>query len=205
MPPCAPASASLDRAAAYPYLTAAFHTRYESRPMALLEILQAPHPVLKTKAKPVARVDDALRRLAADMFETMYKAPGIGLAAPQVGVDLRVAVVDLSVGESADALLVLVNPRIVDREGAAVDVEGCLSLPGITEKVERPTRIVVEAAHANGEPFSVEAEEWMARAICHELDHLDGVLFTDRLTGLKKDKAKRALRRLAEERLEVSA
>ncbi|HXU30627.1 MAG TPA: peptide deformylase, partial [Thermoanaerobaculia bacterium] len=111
----------------------------------------------------------------------------------------RIAVVDLSVGESADALLVLINPQIVEKEGSAIDVEGCLSLPGITEKVERPTRIVVEAAHANGDLYSVEAEDWMARAICHELDHLDGVLFTDRLSGLKKDKAKRALRRLVEE------
>ncbi len=173
--------------------------------MSILPIRLYPDPVLRAQCRDVDSFDAELARLVADMVETMHAAPGIGLAAPQVGVDRRVAVVDLSVGESADALLVLVNPRIVDREGAAVDVEGCLSLPGITEKVERPTRIVVEAAHANGEPFSVEAEEWMARAICHELDHLDGVLFTDRLTGLKKDKAKRALRRLAEERLEVSA
>lgn len=167
--------------------------------MSILPIRLYPDPVLRARCREVEAFDEPLGRLIADMVETMHAAPGIGLAAPQVGVDRRVAVVDLSVGDSADALLVLVNPRIVEKEGSAIDVEGCLSLPGITEKVERPTRIVVEAAHANGEPFSVEAEDWMARAICHELDHLDGVLFTDRLSGLKKDKAKRALRRLVEE------
>ena len=167
--------------------------------MSILPIRLYPDPVLRARCREVEEFDSTLAGLVADMVETMHAAPGIGLAAPQVGVDRRVAVVDLSVGEAADALLVLINPRIVEQEGSAVDVEGCLSLPGITEKIERPTRIVVEAAHANGEPFSVEAEDWMARAICHELDHLDGVLFTDRLSGLKKDKAKRALRRLVEE------
>lgn len=167
--------------------------------MSILPIRIYPDPVLRARCREVEEFDSTLVGLVADMIETMHAAPGIGLAAPQVGVDRRIAVVDLSVGESADALLVLINPRIVEQEGSAVDVEGCLSLPGITEKIERPTRIVVEAAHADGEPFSVEAEDWMARAICHELDHLDGVLFTDRLSGLKKDKAKRALRRLVEE------
>ena len=167
--------------------------------MSILPIRIYPDPVLRARCREVLEFDSTLAGLVADMIETMHAAPGIGLAAPQVGVDRRIAVVDLSVGEAANALLVLINPRIVEQEGAAVDVEGCLSLPGITEKIERPTRIVVEAAHANGEPFSVEAEDWMARAICHELDHLDGVLFTDRLSGLKKDKAKRALRRLIEE------
>lgn len=167
--------------------------------MSILPIRLYPDPVLRARCREVEVFDSGLAALVADMVETMHAAPGIGLAAPQVGIDRRIAVVDLSVGESADALLVLINPRIVEQEGSAVDVEGCLSLPGITEKVDRPTRIVVEAAHADGEPFSVEAEDWMARAICHELDHLDGVLFTDRLSGLKKDKAKRALRRLVEE------
>jgi len=167
--------------------------------MSILPIRLYPDPVLRAHCREVEEFDAELVRLVADMVETMHAAPGIGLAAPQVGIDRRIAVVDLSVGESADALLVLINPQIVEKEGSAIDVEGCLSLPGITEKVERPTRIVVEAAHANGDLYSVEAEDWMARAICHELDHLDGVLFTDRLSGLKKDKAKRALRRLVEE------
>ncbi len=167
--------------------------------MSILPIRLYPDPVLRVRCREVEEFDPALDRWVADMVETMYAAPGIGLAAPQVGLDRRLAVVDLSVGESLEALLVLINPCIVEHEGAEVDVEGCLSLPGITEKVERPTRIVVEAVHKTGEPFSVEAEDWLARAICHELDHLDGVLFTDRLSGLKKDKAKRALRRLVEE------
>ncbi|HEV7669929.1 MAG TPA: peptide deformylase [Thermoanaerobaculia bacterium] len=167
--------------------------------MSILPIRLYPDPVLRARCREVEEFDSALVGLVADMVETMHAAPGIGLAAPQVGVDRRIAVVDLSVGESPEALLVLINPRIVEQEGSTVDVEGCLSLPGITEKVERPTRVVIEASHVDGEAFSVEVEDWLARAICHELDHLDGVLFTDRLSGLKKDKAKRALKRLVEE------
>ncbi|HXU44315.1 MAG TPA: peptide deformylase [Thermoanaerobaculia bacterium] len=168
--------------------------------MAVLPILLYPDPVLRAKCREVTDFGPELRRLVDDMVETMHAAPGIGLAAPQVGVDRRVAVIDLSVGEDPRALLVMVNPKILAQEGSAIDVEGCLSLPGITEKVERPTGIVVAATRVDGEPFEVEAEEWVARAICHELDHLDGVLFTDRLRGLKKEKARRALKRLAEER-----
>ena len=134
------------------------------------------------------------------MVETMHAAPGIGLAAPQVGIDLRLAVVDLSVGESPEALLVLINPRIVDQEGAERSTsKGAFRSPASPKRSSGRPASWSRQSHKTGEPFSIEAEDWMARAICHELDHLDGVLFTDRLSGLKKDKAKRALRRLVEE------
>ena len=167
--------------------------------MALLPIRQYPDPVLRRECPPVERFDDELRRLAADMVDTMHAAPGIGLAAPQVGVETRLAVVDLSGGEDPEAVYVLVNPRIVDSEGRGVELEGCLSIPDLNEKVTRPTQVVVEAQDLDGRPFLLEAEEWLARAICHEVDHLDGVLFPDRLRGLRREKARRALRRLRQE------
>ena len=167
--------------------------------MAVLPIRIYPDPVLRQKARAVERFDAALARLVADMVETMVAAPGVGLAAPQVGVSQRVAVVDLSVGKEPGALLVLVNPRLVEQEGLASDVEGCLSLPGITDKVDRPERVRVEAQDASGRPFDIEVEGWLARAVCHEIDHLDGVLFVDRLRGLRKERVRRQLRKLAAE------
>jgi len=166
--------------------------------MAILPIRIYPDPVLRVKTRRVEEFDDRLRKLAANMVETMHAAPGVGLAAPQVGSDLRLAVVDISVGEDPSLLKVLVNPEIVRREGLATDVEGCLSLPGITDKVDRPTAITVRAQDLAGQPFELEAEEYMARAICHEVDHLDGILFTDHLRGLRKERARRQLKKLAE-------
>ena len=167
--------------------------------MALLPIRQYPDPVLRRECPPVERFDDELRRLAADMVETMHAAPGIGLAAPQVGVEIRLAVVDLSAGEEPEAVHVLANPRIVAVDGSGIELEGCLSIPELSEKVTRPTRITVEAQDLRGRPLLFEAEEWLARAICHEVDHLDGILFPDRLRGLRREKAKRALKRLRQE------
>lgn len=167
--------------------------------MALLPIKIYPDPVLRAKCEPVEAFDDELRRLVDDIVETMHAAPGIGLAASQVGVDRRVCVVDLSVGEDPEALHVLVNPEILERRGAASDVEGCLSLPGITDKVTRPFEIEVKAQDVDGNEFILSAEDWLARAICHEVDHLDGVLFLDRLRGLRREKARRYLRRLERE------
>lgn len=169
--------------------------------MAILPIRIYPDPVLRERAAEVERFDAELARLVADMVETMVAAPGVGLAAPQVGVGRRVAVVDLSVGKDPRALHVLVNPRITENEGLASDVEGCLSLPGITDKVDRPERVRVEALDAAGNPFELKAEEWLARALCHEIDHLDGVLFVDRLRGLRKERVRRQLRRLAAEQV----
>jgi peptide deformylase len=167
--------------------------------MAILPIRIYPDPVLRVKCRRVEIFDEALRKLAVNMVETMHAAPGVGLAAPQVGVDLRLAVVDVSVGEDPGALRVLVNPEIVRREGAETDTEGCLSLPGITDKVDRPLAITVRAQDLTGKPFELDAEEYLARAICHEADHLDGVLFTDHLRGLRKERVRRQLKKLASE------
>jgi peptide deformylase len=167
--------------------------------MAIRAIRIYPDPVLRSPCRAVTEFDESLRKLVDDMIETMHAAPGIGLAAPQVGVELRVAVVDLSVGEEEGGLHVFVNPEIVQRRGQETDVEGCLSLPGITDKVERPTFIRVKALDLEGNPFEVEAEDWLARAICHELDHLDGVLFVDHLRGLRRERVRRQLKKLTAE------
>jgi peptide deformylase len=173
--------------------------------MSVLAIRIYPDPVLRVKCREVAAIDDRVRKLAADMVETMHAAPGIGLAAPQVGVEERIAVLDLSVGEDPKQVHVLINPEVVHREGAETDVEGCLSLPGMTDKVERPTAVRVKALDLSGEPVELHADGWLARAVCHEIDHLDGVLFVDHLRGLRRERAKRQLKKLAAEREEVLA
>ena len=167
--------------------------------MAVLPIRIYPDPVLRVKCRQVTEFDAGLRKLAADMVETMHAAPGVGLAAPQIGVDLQIAVVDLSVGEDPKQVYVVVNPEVVHREGSEVAEEGCLSLPGINDKVDRPTLVRVKAVDLENKPIEIEAEEWLARAFCHEIDHLNGVLFTDYLRGLRKERARRALKRLAED------
>src|SRR5215475_5033345 len=124
--------------------------------MAVLAIRIYPDPVLRVKCRPITAVDDRVRKLAADMVETMHAAPGIGLAAPQVGVEERLAVVDLSVGEDPSQILILINPEIVQRDGQETEVEGCLSLPGITDKVDRPTAVRLKAQSLDGEPIEIE-------------------------------------------------
>jgi len=173
--------------------------------MSVLPIRLFPDEVLRVRCPEIETFDDALRRLVDDMVETMHAAPGVGLAAPQLGVEKRVMVVDLSVGEDPDQLHVFVNPRVVEEEGSVAEVEGCLSIPGISEKVDRPERVRVEAQDLAGERFELEAEDWLARAICHEADHLDGVLFVDRLRGLRREKVRRQLRKLAAEHEEALA
>ncbi len=167
--------------------------------MAVLPIRIYPDPVLRVRCAEVTSFDDELAKLIADMVDTMHGAPGVGLAASQVGVERRVAVVDLSVGENPEQLLVLVNPMILSDQGSAVESEGCLSIPELTEKVERPERLEVMALDAAGAPQRFVAEGWLARAIAHEIDHLDGVLFVDHLHGLRRERARRALRKLAKE------
>ena len=164
--------------------------------MAVLPIRVYPDPVLRVRCPPVETFDAELRRLADDMIETMHAAPGIGLAAPQVGVERRLAVVDVSVGEDEKALKVLVNPEIVEQRGRHVDAEGCLSIPGITEKVARPHAVRVAARDLDGESLELELDELEARAVCHEIDHLNGVLFIDHLRGLRKDRVRRQLKKL---------
>jgi peptide deformylase len=167
--------------------------------MAILAIRIYPDPVLRVKCRPVETFDAGLRKLAVNMVDTMHAAPGVGLAAPQVGVDLRIAVVDVSIGEDPTGIIILVNPEIVRREGMETDVEGCLSLPGITDKVDRPVAITLRAQSLDGKPLEIAAEEYLARAILHEVDHLDGVLFTDHLRGLRRERSRRQLKRLAED------
>lgn len=164
--------------------------------MSILPIRQYPDPVLRVNCPAVETFNGSLRDLCESMVETMYAAPGVGLAAPQVGVETRLAVVDATAGEEPGHLIVLVNPEIISSEGSDLDVEGCLSISGISDKVLRSVRVVVEAQDIEGQPFRIEAEGLEARAIQHEIDHLDGILFTDRLTGLRKERARRRLRRL---------
>lgn len=165
--------------------------------MSILAIRLYPDPVLRVRTREVTRFDAGLDRLISDMIETMHAAPGVGLAAPQVGSESRVAVVDVSVGKEPAELHVLVNPELLESSGSEIDVEGCLSLPGISDKVERPSRVRIRALSRQGEPFELAAEDFFARAICHEIDHLNGVLFTDHLRGLRKERVKRQLKRLA--------
>ena len=167
--------------------------------MSVLPIRLYPDPVLRVDCPDVEEFGDELARLVRNLAETMYAAPGIGLAAPQVGVESRVAVVDVTVGEEEGGLHVLVNPVIVEEAEVDSDLEGCLSIPDLSETVKRPARIVVEAMNVEGESFRLEAEGFLARAICHEIDHLNGILFVDHLRGLKKEKARRHLRRLEQE------
>jgi len=165
--------------------------------VAFLSIKVHPDPVLRVKCATVETFDEELARLAKDMTQTMHAAPGVGLAACQVGREIRIAIVDPSAGEDPKALHVLVNPEIVEERGREVDDEGCLSIPGITEKVARPAFVKIEAQDLEGEPFVLEGEGLMARVICHEVDHLKGVLFIDHLAGLRKEKVRRKMKRLA--------
>lgn len=144
-------------------------------------ILRFGEPVLHTPARDVAEITPDVEALIDDMVETMHGAPGIGLAAPQVGESLRVCVIDLSVGKRATDLIVLVNPKVISLEGLQLHEEGCLSVPGIEASVVRPSRLVVEAMDRGGHVREVVGEGLMARALQHELDHLDGRLFVDRL------------------------
>ena len=160
--------------------------------MAILNILEFPDPRLRTIAKPVAAVDDALRTLIDDMFETMYAAPGIGLAATQVNVHLRLVVMDLSEDKSEPR--VFVNPEL---EALTEDLgpyqEGCLSVPGFYENVDRPLRVRIKALDRDGQPFEEIAEGLLAVCIQHECDHLNGKLFVDYLSSLKRDRIKKKL------------
>jgi peptide deformylase len=144
----------------------------------------------------VTSVDADVQRLIDDMTETMYAAPGIGLAAPQIGVPLRVCVIDLSVGKRGGELITLVNPEFVEREGMQLEDEGCLSVPGFNATVARPARVVVRGLDRTGTARTVEGTGLLARALQHEIDHLDGVLFLDRLRGIRRDIIVRKIHKL---------
>jgi peptide deformylase len=162
--------------------------------MAKLEILEYPDPRLRTLAAPVEQVDDALRALIDDMFETMYDAPGIGLAASQVDVHKRFLVLDVS--EEKDQPLVLINPEILERQGEQVCQEGCLSVPGVYAEVSRAESIRVRALDRDGKSFELQADGLLAVCIQHEMDHLDGKLFVDHLSMLKREMLKKKLAKI---------
>jgi len=170
--------------------------------MTKLVILEYPDPSLRKKAEPVAAVDDALRRLADDMLETMYAAKGVGLAATQVAVHKRLLVLDVS--DERNRPLVLINPQILAAEGSAVTEEGCLSLPGIYDKLQRATHIRVHALGRDGEPFEVDADGLLAVCIQHEMDHLEGKLFVDYLSELKRQLIRRRLEKERRQRAKGS-
>lgn len=159
--------------------------------MAKLTILQFPDPRLRVRARPVTTLVPNIQRLAADMLETMYAAPGIGLAATQVGVDLRVIVVDVS--ENGNEPQVFINPEILARSGTEVMQEGCLSVPGVFEEVERAERVRVRSLDANGRQLEFDADGLLAVCIQHEIDHLDGKLFVDYLSELKRQRIRKKL------------
>jgi len=154
--------------------------------MAILPIVRYPHDVLLNATAEVGEITPEIERLVHDMIETMRAAPGVGLAANQVGVGKRIAVVDLTVGEDPSKLLVLINPRILEVSGSYVEEEGCLSLPGFSERVRRPERCVIEAMDLDGTLRTLEGRELLARAFNHEIDHLHGLLFIEHLSVLKR-------------------
>jgi peptide deformylase len=166
--------------------------------MSQLVILEYPDPRLRTKAAPVEMVDDAVRTLIDDMLETMYAARGVGLAATQVDVHRRVIVIDVS--EERNNPLILINPEIIEAEGRGPGEEGCLSLPGIYDKVPRATHIRVRALGRDGQPFEMDAEGLLAVCIQHEMDHLEGKLFVDYLSELKRQLIRRRLEKERKQR-----
>jgi peptide deformylase len=159
-------------------------------------ILRYGEQPLHQPAAAVVTVDDTLQRLIDDMIETMYAAPGVGLAAPQVGVSLRLFVADVSVGRDRHGLVVMINPAFVAREGMQLEDEGCLSVPGFNATVVRPARAVLRGLDRHGDEQTVEATGLLARAFQHEMDHLDGVVFVDRLRGIKRDLIVRRITKL---------
>jgi peptide deformylase len=163
----------------------------------LRPLLRYGDTILHAPAAPVAAITTEIDRLITDMIETMYAAPGIGLAAPQIGVPLRIFVVDLSIGRDPKGLIVMVNPEFVERDGTQMEEEGCLSVPGFNATVVRPQRAVVKGLDRDGTPHQHEGVGLLARAFQHEMDHLDGTLFIDRLRGLKRDLIVRKIRKLA--------
>jgi peptide deformylase len=162
--------------------------------MATRDIRLFPDPVLRERASLVAEVDDDLRRLIADMGETMRAAPGIGLAAPQVGIQRRVLVYSL---HEEDPIVAVINPEVVERDGEVVDFEGCLSIPGLSYEVARAQRVVVKGIDENGEPQQIDASDLEARVLQHEIDHLDGILFIDRIDPELRKEAMKQLREAA--------
>jgi len=159
-------------------------------------IVKLGDPVLEKPAATITKFDEELHKLAEDMFESMYAAHGVGLAAPQIGVSKRIAVIDVTFKEDPDATIVLVNPEIVKIEGRQTGNEGCLSIPEFREKVTRGNRVTARAQNLKGDTFEVTGEELLARALLHETDHLNGKLYISHISALKRDMIKRKIRKL---------
>lgn len=164
--------------------------------MALLEIRKYPDEVLKKKAEPISDIDSSLQKLIDDMIETMYKANGVGLAAPQVGVLKRLIVVDTSPREPNQSLIVLINPEIVQTEGEILSEEGCLSLPGFITRLNRKERVLVRGLNREGKELEIEASGLLSRALQHEIDHLEGKLLIDRISPLKRELFRRKYQKI---------
>jgi peptide deformylase len=162
----------------------------------LRPILRLGDSVLTAPATAVGRLSPEIDALVGDMIETMYAAPGIGLAAPQIGISLRIFVVDLSAGRDPDALHVMINPEFIERDGMQLEEEGCLSIPGFTATVARPKRVVVRGMNRAGDVRTIEGTDLLARALQHEMDHLNACLFVDRLRGISRDLILRKIRKL---------
>ena len=165
-------------------------------PRKLYTIVKYGDPVLEKPGAPIKKFDADLEELAEDMFASMYAAQGVGLAAPQIGKSIRIAVVDVTGGKNPEAKIVLVNPEIIHAEGEVREEEGCLSIPGFRGYVVRPQFVTVKAQNAKGESFEIRGENLLARAFCHEIDHLNGILFLQHLSMLKRDLIKRKIKKL---------
>ncbi|HYE88746.1 MAG TPA: peptide deformylase [Vicinamibacterales bacterium] len=163
----------------------------------LRPILRLGDSILTEPARPVDAITPEVDRLITDMIETMYAAPGIGLAAPQVGVSLKIFVIDLSLGKDPAALHVMLNPEFVERDGMQLEEEGCLSIPGFNATVARPKRVVVKGLNRDGDEYTIEGTGLLARALQHEIDHLNACLFVDRLRGISRDLILRKIKKLS--------
>jgi len=165
----------------------------------ILKIVKYPDPVLARPGEPVTEFDAELRKLVADMFETMYAGQGVGLAAPQVGLSKRIVVIDLTVGKEPQKRLALINPEVIASEGKQYGDEGCLSFPDIQEKVSRAAKVRIRAQDEKGKWFEMDGEEVLARCFQHEIDHTDGIQFIFRMSALKRDLVQRKIRKLQRE------
>jgi len=164
--------------------------------MAILEIKKYPDEILKTKASFVDEINGNIQKLIDDMIETMYKANGVGLSAPQVGVSKRIIVVDTSPRQENQSLIVLINPEIINSEGEIISEEGCLSLPGFITRLQRKQKVFVKGLDKNGKEIEIEAEGLLARAFQHEIDHLEGILLIDRISPLKRELFRRKYKKI---------
>ena len=162
----------------------------------ILRILKYGAPELRKVSSPIDTFNGELEKIARNMIETMYASPGIGLAATQIGINIRLATIDLSVGEEKDKLIILCNPEIISREGIQKNEEGCLSVPDFSETVVRPQKMVVRGLDLKGKEMNIEAEGLLARCLCHEIDHLNGVLFIDHLSPLKRSLIRNRIKKL---------